>query len=141
MVEKVNGGIKPGVWVEQEVRFVKVEFADDVSTSGFAIPNSVVEKALKLVAGRATILGVSELAADGLSLDVMLGYAQGHFAAANDGVIVDAVAITGLDDAGVELTTDVTVTFAKFAGLPKVVAADLREFPAGEFRPVFDYGL
>lgn len=139
-VLKVNGGVMPGIWVEQEVQFVKIVFDEDISSSSFDLPNSVLDKAIRLVQQRGTVLGVSELYDGGTTVDVMLGFAQGHFAAEDDGVIIDGLEVVGVDCDGAEFSAEITVTFAKFAELPVMTAGDLREFRDGEFRPAFDYG-
>lgn len=131
MVQKVNGGIEKGVWVERDVTFVKLTFSADITTSAFGIPNSVLDNAIqKLVERKATVLAVSELYGTGTTVDVMLGHASGWYSEANDGSIAAAVDVTGLDNAGAELSATVDIDFAVFSGLRAAVAGDLTEFEA-----------
>lgn len=151
MTTRINGGIRRGIYVEQEVRFVRLDFtdslgaigADNAFSSDFNVPNSILEHAVELVAGRATVLGVggpSDVVADTSSSYVlMLGYAQGHSSAANTGVILSGVTVSGLDSDGATVSASLTATFAKFEDLPVVAAADMTLSPDGKYRPVLDY--
>lgn len=152
MVDRVNGGIRQGVWVEQEVRFVRLDFDDSLDaigagnafTSDFGTPNSILEHAIETVAGRATVLGVSavtdSVADSSSSYIVMLGHAQGHGSAANDGVILNNVAVAGVDSNGDAVTANVTATFCLFQDLPIVATTDMSEDVDGLFRPTVTYG-
>lgn len=152
MVNRVNGGVRQGVWVEQEIVFVKLAFDDDLTaigagdayTSDFNVVNSILEHAIELVAGRATILGISEVsnvvANTSSDYDVMLGFASGHGSAANDGIILNAVAVSGVDSNGDAVSANVTATFALFSTLPVVQAADMAQDVDGLYRPLVEYG-
>ena len=163
MTQKVNGAAYPGVWVERKVAFVKLTFSKDirvlpaadlvvlgtatpagaatVADSSFGIVESLMVQVLKNLETRATILAISP-STDGLMYDVMLGNAEGWFAALTDGIILaDGQAITGaqakVTTPGAAPTnvlgatvgvTDTAVTygmrFAQFATLPNGTGAN-----------------
>lgn len=103
MTDKIHGAAYPGIWVERQVVFINVTFAAPVNAvaqdSGFGVVESCVVQALKDVAQRGTILGVSPMtpatAGSGVSFQVMLGYASGLFAPTTSGVISAAVPVVG----------------------------------------------
>lgn len=133
MVQKVNGGIEKGVWVERDVSFVKLKFSADISDSAFGIPNSCLDNAIqKLVERKATVLAVSELYdgdATGDTVDVMLGHAQGWYSAADDGEIATGLDVTGFEaDLETEVSATVTIQFAVFSGLREATSADMVAF-------------
>lgn len=130
MVQKVNGGIEKGVWVERDVTFVNLTFSADITDSAFGIPNSCLDNAIqKLVERKATVLAVSELYNSGTQIDVMLGHAQGWFSAADDGVIATGLDVTGLEaDLETELSATVDINFAVFSGLRAATSADMEAF-------------
>jgi len=165
MVSKVNGAAYPGVWVERNVAFVKITFSKDiralaatdllvlgttvpaavgtVADSSFGVVESVLVKALKALEVKATILGIGH-SETGLAYDVMLGHAEGWFAALTDGVIlaplqpvlgaqarVTTAATGGLLNTqigDIVTVTDAAVTytvqFAKFNALPAGTGAN-----------------
>lgn len=163
MTTKVNGAAYPGVWVERKVAFVKLTFDQDiraipaadlvvlgtatpagagtVADSSFAVVESVLVQALKVLETRATILAIS-VSLDGLVYNVMLGNAEGWFAPLTDGIILPAgTAVTGaqakVTTAGAAPTdvvgatvgvVDGAVTFqlryAQFAALPDGTGAN-----------------
>ena len=98
MTSKVHGSAYPGIFCEKQVTFVTVTFAASVAVvtqySGFDVVESCVVQALKALATRATILGISQLSASGLEFQVMLGYAEGHFSD-NVGIISIGNAVVG----------------------------------------------
>jgi hypothetical protein len=116
MTTKVNGAAYPGVWVERKVAFVKLVFSKDiaalaaadltvlgtataagagtVATSVFAVVESAMVQALKVLETRATVLAVSKYDAATFSVDIMLGNAEGWFAPLTDGVIATALPVS-----------------------------------------------
>lgn len=116
MTTKVNGAAYAGIWVEKQVAFVKMTFDQDiraipatdlvvlgtatpaglgtVADSEFGVVESVIVQALKTVAATATILAVSR-SSNGLTYDVMLGYAEGWFSDVNGLITAAPLAITG----------------------------------------------
>lgn len=118
MTQKVNGAAYPGVWVERKVAFVKLTFDQDiraipaidlhvlgfpavpagagtVADSSFAVVESALVQALKVLETRATVLAIS-VSLDGLVYNVMLGNSEGWFAPLTDGIILPALTpITG----------------------------------------------
>lgn len=116
MTTKVNGAAYPGVWVERKVAFVKLTFSKDITAleaadltvlgtttaagagtianSGFAVVESALVQALKIVETKATILAISNFNVAQLSVDVMLGNAEGWFSDAA-GLIAAAIPVTG----------------------------------------------
>ena len=100
MTQKVNGAAYRGIWVERTVTFIKLTFSKDITAlpaadlvvlgtatpagagtvadSGFAVVESVLVQALKGLATRATIIGISNLDG-GTVVDVMLGFADAWF--------------------------------------------------------------
>ena len=116
MTQKVHGAAYPGIWVERQVAFVKIDFsgnanalaaaslyrlgtttavsAGTVADSTFGVVESAIVQALKLVQTQATVLGISKYDAATDSVDVMLGFAEGWFSD-NVGVIATAVPVTG----------------------------------------------
>ena len=130
MVQKVNGGIEKGVWVERDVTFVGLTFNVDITDSAFGIPNSCLDNAIqKLVERKATVLAVSELYNTGTQVDVMLGHAQGWYSAADDGVIATGLDVTGVQaDLETELAATVDINFAVFSGLRAATASDMEAF-------------
>lgn len=122
MTKKVNGAVEHGIWVEKQVSFVKVTFSKDVQAlvaadlvkadgsavnaatvadTSFGVVESALAKALKVLATRATVLGVSKYDAATNSVDVFLGVQCGWFANAQ-GKIASAVAVS---DAQAVVTT------------------------------------
>ena len=137
MTIKVNGGIQPGVWVERNVEFVKLTFSADITTSAFDIPNSCLDNAIaKLLENKATVLAVSELSDDGLTVDVMLGHAQGYTSATDNAVISTGTTVDGVDEDGVAVAATVAIKFAVFSGLRAAVAGDLTLFEGQYFRSI-----
>jgi hypothetical protein len=112
MTQKVNGAAYPGVWVERKVAFVKLTFdqniaaipaadlvvlgtatpagAGTVADSSFAVVESALVQALKVLETRATVLAISAYDPVSFSVDVMLGNAEGWFAPLTDGIILPA---------------------------------------------------
>lgn len=162
MTQKVNGAVYPGIWVEKQVAFVKLTFnidisaipeadlvrlgtttpvsANTVATSVFDVVESALVQALKTLETKATVLGVSKYDAATRSVDVMLGFAEGWFAAAN-GSIATGLPIVGAqarittagtapaDSVGTLVSVaagalDIDMSFAAFNGtLPVATAA------------------
>lgn len=102
MIDRVNGSIRTGVWVEQDVRFMSIvatnatfladlvlDSDETIGTTANGTPGSAqriaavgsdLEQILERVSQRATILGVhvgGSGGADTTELDLMLGYASG----------------------------------------------------------------
>jgi hypothetical protein len=116
MTQKVNGAAYNGIWVERKVAFVKLTFskditaleaadlrvlgttnavgADTVADSSFAVVESALVQALKVVETKATVLGISKFDVATLSVDVMLGHAEGWFSDAA-GVIATGLPVLG----------------------------------------------
>jgi hypothetical protein len=116
MTVKVNGSAYPGIWVEKQVSFIKLTFSVDISAlaagslyvlgtttavgsgtvadSTFAIVESALVQALKLLETKSTVLGISKYNATDFSVDVMVGYAEGWFSD-TAGSIATAQAVTG----------------------------------------------
>ncbi len=115
MVQKVNGAAYPGIWVERRVAFIKATFSaridaipaaslrlagtstvvtgtGAVADSTFAVVESAVVQALKVIGLKATILGVSAVGNTGTTVDVMVGTSEGWFAAVSSstGALVGA---------------------------------------------------
>jgi hypothetical protein len=119
MVSKVNGAVYPGIWVEKRVAFIKATFTVTVQAipasslflsgtatavtggaavtadSSFAVVESAVVQALKLIGSRATVLGVSAIGGTGTTVDVMVGYAEGFFSDLN-GIIQDSTMVNAI---------------------------------------------
>ena len=99
MTVKVHGAAYPGMWVERNTAFIKITFSTAVNAtltySAFGVVESAVVQALKTVALKATILGVTDLDSTGTMLTVFVGHAEGWFAPLTDGVIATAVPVTG----------------------------------------------
>lgn len=113
MTQKINGAAYSGVWVERKVAFVKLTFSKDITAlpaadlvvlgtttaagagtvadSSFAIVESVLVQALKTLETKATVLAISKLDG-GLTVDVMLGNAEGWFSDV-DGLIASALPV------------------------------------------------
>lgn len=137
MTTKVNGAAYPGIWCEKQIAFVTVTFAASVAVttdySGFDVVESCVVQALKEVEQRATVLGVSQLSADGLKFQVMVGYAEGMFSN-NVGVIASGIAVVGkavdltdplLPVPAADLVTTFGLSYAYWdASLPVATAAN-----------------
>lgn len=116
MTVKVNGAAYPGIWVERKVAFVKLTFSKDISAlaaadlrvlgtttavgagtvadSSFGVVESAMVQALKTLETKATILAISVFNTDDLSVDVMLGNAEGWFSD-DAGLIAAALPVTG----------------------------------------------
>jgi hypothetical protein len=116
MTQKVNGAAYRGVWVERQVTFIKLTFSTDITAvaaadltvlgtatpvgattvadSSFAVVESALVQALKTASTKATILGISKFDVGTLSVDVMLGHAEGWFSDAA-GVIATALPVLG----------------------------------------------
>ena len=116
MTQKINGAAYPGVWVEKQVSFVKLTFSAALTSipaasmflagtttattltsagdSSFGVVESVLVQALKQLEQKATVLGISDLSADGLHVDVILGVSEGYFSDVN-GLISTSNVITG----------------------------------------------
>jgi len=126
MVERVNGSIRQGVWVEADVRFVNVDVTaaadfladlvlDSDSTLGttpggtsglaqrIAAVGSELEQVVEIVATRGTILGLT-VEADGFGFNVMLGYAQAY----DDAAVVTELQ-TAIDLVNGSFTAAITV--------------------------------
>ena len=115
MTTKINGAVYSGVWVERKVAFVKLVFNKDiaalaaadltvlgtatpaglgtVASSVFAVVESAVVQALKVLETRATVLAVSQYNAATFTVDIMLGNAEGWFAPLTDGVIATGLPV------------------------------------------------
>lgn len=115
MTKKINGAVYPGVWVERKVAFVKIVFDADISalaaaslvvlgtatpagagtvaSSVFGVVESAVVQSLKALETKATVLAVSKYDAVSMSVDVMLGNAEGWFAPLANGVIASAIPV------------------------------------------------
>ena len=115
MTQKVNGAAYRGIWVERQVTFVKLTFSKDITAlpaadlvvlgtatpaglgtvadSSFAVVESALVQALKTAETKATVLGISKLAG-GLTVDVMLGHAEGWFSD-SAGVIATGLPVIG----------------------------------------------
>jgi len=137
MTVKVHGAAYPGIWVEKQIAFVTVKFGVSVaattSYSGFDVVESCVVQALKSLETRATVLGVSQLSADGKSFQAILGYAEGFFSD-NLGVISTGNAVVGkavdltvpsAPVAVADISTTFDLSFAYWDGsLPAATAAN-----------------
>jgi hypothetical protein len=152
MVTKVNGAAYAGSWFEKNTAIIKVTFSSTVAAltpttgglvlagtatavtagtadSSFAIVESAVVQALKVIATKATILAVSPLGNTGTTMDVLVGHAEGWIAAANDGLLsttastgysiapAKAVMVTGGGNAAVGTIVDVSTTATGTFGL------------------------
>lgn len=116
MVERINGSIRQGVWVEQDVRFVQLtsvsttyltDLVDDadVAISGtgsgagltqrIAAVGSDLEVALQSVAARGTLLGVN-VTSDTV-IEAMIGYA-GAFTTGNTEAVNPSVELEVTDE-------------------------------------------
>lgn len=115
MTVKVNGAAYPGIWVEKQVSFIKLTFSAALTSipaasmfltgtttqttttsagdSSFAVVESAIVQALKLLETKATVLGVSDLSAAGTVVDVMVGVSEGFFSD-NVGVISTGNTVT-----------------------------------------------
>jgi len=114
MTTKINGSAYPGIWVEKKVAFVKLIFSTDISAlvaanlvvlgtatpagagtiadSTFAIVESAMVQALKILETKATVLGISTYNVGTTSVDVMLGVSEGWFSDTN-GIIATALPV------------------------------------------------
>jgi hypothetical protein len=117
MTQKVNGAAYPGVWVERKVAFVKLTFSADIAAvlaadmvllgtatptsagtvgdSSFAVVESAMVQALKILETKATVLAISVYDPVAFTVDIMLGNAEGWFAPLTNGVIATAIPVIG----------------------------------------------
>lgn len=137
MTDKINGGFRPGVWVEQEVRFVTVTFSATVAAAAGPQPNSPVDKALRWLSQYGTILGTSAVQS-GTKLDVILGYAANVSAATNTPIIGTGVVVTGVADNGAA-TAAITAEFELQEFTLADVPATMALGAGGRYVPVTDY--
>ena len=155
MSRKINGGPKPGFWGEQEITFIKLTFsaaADGAAAySLFGVPDGLLDQAVRYIETKATILGISEYDGSTEEMWMMLGANSGWTAAANDGIIVAALApanasytnsgtLVRYGDEGYSAPTQtIEIRFAVFNSLAEAGSGDLVSF-GGVYRPETDYG-
>lgn len=150
MVTRVNGAPRQGVWFSADVRFLTITatgatFLADlvdpadltvagtpaVSVQRAAAVNSGLEQVLEAVATRGTIIGMSVVATDTTTVNLIVDYAQAFDAAAlGNGPVINVVtetvaAINAIDttgDGNPNLSGATVAVFEGFAGAALGVA-------------------
>lgn len=123
MVDRVNGTVEQGIWVERDVKIVTItsDNSDWVEQAG---ADGGLEQVLEILATRGTILGVTAENAD--NLHVMLGYANaltaGNTELTANSVEAELAAAIDALTTPVNYANTTVDTFAGFAGVTPDVA-------------------
>lgn len=114
MTQKVNGSIKQGFWYSRDVRFLKIEIADDaaaVTATDFVtdatteVVNSRLEGIVELASARGTVMGITVESATVVHMVVDVNSAYGEAGIADE------------LKAAIELDADIaTATVTEFEG-------------------------